>query len=219
MNYFTHGRRFIDKPYFLAGTAVPDWLGTVDRKVRVSRKRAMPFTQDSDQLVALVAKGIVQHHHDDRWFHQNRAFNEMCLSFTAEIRTYLPDDRGFRPSFLAHILVELLLDAHLIEQAPERIDAYYAVVNGLDPKEIQRAVNTMATKPTTELAGRITLFCQRRFLYDYAEDETLLKRLNNVMQRVKLSPLPSVLTDFFPHARQEVARRSTELLDENLTAL
>ena len=33
MNYFAHGVRFLEDPYFLAGTAVPDWLSVVDRRV------------------------------------------------------------------------------------------------------------------------------------------------------------------------------------------
>ena len=46
MNYFAHGHRFVDDPYFLAGTAVPDWLSVVDRKVRVraAQRDASPTT-------------------------------------------------------------------------------------------------------------------------------------------------------------------------------
>ena len=40
MNYFAHGRHFIDQPYLLAGTAVPDWLNVVDRSVRARPARA-----------------------------------------------------------------------------------------------------------------------------------------------------------------------------------
>jgi len=217
MNYFTHGRRFLDTPYFLAGTAVPDWLGGVDRKVRVPRKRAEQYVQHADPVVAMVAQGIVQHHHDDAWFHKNRAFNEMCLQFAKDIRAIIPDDRGFRPRFLAHILVELLLDAQLIAHTPGDIDRYYQVMEELDASDVERAVNLMTTRATDALADRITLFCERRFLYDYADDETLLRRLNNVMQRVKLALLPDSLLRLFPTARREVARRQMELLDERLT--
>ena len=34
MNYFAHGWNYVDAPYVLAGTAVPDWLSVVDRRVR-----------------------------------------------------------------------------------------------------------------------------------------------------------------------------------------
>ena len=29
MNYFAHAIRFLDDPYFLSGTALPDWLSVV----------------------------------------------------------------------------------------------------------------------------------------------------------------------------------------------
>src|SRR3984957_18435669 len=38
MNYFAHGIRFVDRPWFLAGTALPDWLSVIDRRVRLRPK-------------------------------------------------------------------------------------------------------------------------------------------------------------------------------------
>ena len=41
MNYFAHGRSFIDHPYLLAGTAVPDWLNLVARRSRIRTKHSL----------------------------------------------------------------------------------------------------------------------------------------------------------------------------------
>ena len=212
MNYFTHGYRYIDQPYFLAGTAVPDWLSVVNRRIRARSKRAVPLIEHADPRVASIARGIVQHHHDDRWFHQTRAFAELSLELTVMIRDRLSPDAGFRPSFLGHILVELLLDATLIEDDPLALDQYYAVMDSLDPYVVNRAVNQMATCQTGMLAFLIPRFSAERFLYDYAEDGKLLFRLNNVMRRVRLPALPETLAEFFPEARRLVRQRSAELL-------
>ena len=32
MNYFAHALPFFDRPYFVAGTAAPDWLAAADRQ-------------------------------------------------------------------------------------------------------------------------------------------------------------------------------------------
>lgn len=212
MNYFAHACHYLDDPYFVAGTAVPDWLSVVNRRVRARPKLAAPHVDDEDPRVASIAKGIVQHHHDDNWFHQTRAFAELNLYFTKEIRDRLPHDDGFRPSFLGHILVEMLLDATLIEDNPAALDRYYAVVDTLDPYVVNRAVNRMATQETGMLAFFIPRFSAERFLYDYAEDGKLLVRLNNVMRRVRLPALPETLAEFFPEARRLVRQRSAELL-------
>src|SRR5438045_4126379 len=137
MNYFAHGRRFIHDPYFLAGTAVPDWLSVIDRKVRARSKNAAKFADAADPRVAAVARGVMKHHPDDGWFHQTRAFAELSLHFTVAVRDLLPPDDGLRPSFVGHILVELLLDSRLAEDAPGQLDAYYRAMESVDPPVVE----------------------------------------------------------------------------------
>jgi hypothetical protein len=212
MNYFAHGYPYVDDPYFLAGTAVPDWLSVVDRRMRVRAKRVAPVVDDPDSCTAAVAAGILQHHHDDRWFHQTRAFAELSLQFSSAVRSVLPEDDGFRPSFLGHILVEILLDANLIEDDPVRLDAYYRALDGIDPQRVAGAVNRMATRASPLLAEFIGKFSSVRFLYDYVQDEKLLSRLNQVMRRVRLPFLPDAFLGILPGARRAVRRRRDALL-------
>ncbi len=218
MNYFAHGRNFVHSPYILAGTAVPDWLSVVDRRVRARRRLAWPWIHDNDPHVAAVAQGVVYHHHDDAWFHQTRAFAELSLAFTVSLRDQLPGDHGFRPSFLGHILVEILLDAALIEDNPEQLDAYYRASDSLDPNRVADAVHRMTTGRAANLPEMIREFCRERFLCDYVDDVKLLTRLNRVMRRVKLTELPPAFLSFLPAARHQVRARKTELLDGNNTS-
>lgn len=215
MNYFAHGRLFIDDPYFLAGTAVPDWLNVVDRKMRVRSKSAAPFADDDCPAVSALARGIVRHHHDDDWFHQTRAFAELSLQFTLEIRDLLADEAGFRPSFLGHILVELLLDAELTIDDQAALDEYYRALSQVDVHLVETAVNKMATRSSHGLSDFIPRFCHERFLCDYADDGKLLWRLNQVMRRVGLPQLPDAFLNLLPSARERVAERRGELLAED----
>jgi hypothetical protein len=213
MNYFAHGYRYIDRPYFMAGTAVPDWLNVSDRGVRVRSKHARPFVDDADPQVAELARGIAQHHQDDRWFHDTPAFAQTNYELAARIRDCIPDD-GLRPSFLGHILVEILLDAELIAEDHARLDDYYRAMESLDPATVQAAVNRMAPVPATRLGQLLPLFLTERFLEDYLDDKRLLYRLNQVMRRVKLSTLPTELLQLLPDARRLVAQRREELLTQ-----
>lgn len=220
MNYFAHGLAHIDQPYFLAGTAVPDWLSVVDRKVRARAKGAKLLVDDGDPQVAAVAAGIVRHHYDDDWFHQTRAFAELTWHFTVKIRDTLQNsegasDDGLRPSFLGHILVELLLDAVLIEESPGKLDEYYGALESVDAMVVEKTVNRIAARRTDRLHEFIGLFRTHRFLFDYANDEKLLFRLNQVMQRVKLAVLPADLLQLFPEFRKVVRNRRAELLTAN----
>jgi hypothetical protein len=214
MNYFAHGRNFTSEPYFLAGTATPDWLSVIDRKMRARSKLAEAFIDDRDPRIAQLARGIQRHHADDAWFHQTAAFSELSLDFTVQIRDLLPKDDGFRPSFLGHILVELLLDATLTEDDPPRLDAYYAALASLDAEVVQAGINAMATKTTDRITLLLPRFLRERFLYDYLQDAKLLTRLGHIMHRVGLPPLPAELAELFPAMRRAVRARQGELLGE-----
>jgi hypothetical protein len=212
VNYFAHGRLFVTSPLLLAGTAVPDWLSVLDRRLRARDKSARRFLAAHDQRLVQVAAGVMRHHADDHWFHGTRAFAELSWQFTAAIRDRLPRDDGLRPSFLGHILVELLLDAELIRQDPARLAAYYRVLDRLDADFVAWAVGRITMRPAVQLARWIPRFSAERFLYDYAEDGKLLYRLNHVMQRVGLPGIPDSLSEWFPVARELVSARIGELL-------
>ena len=212
MNYFAHALEFLDDPYFVAGLAVPDWLSVVDRKVRVRRKLAAPLASSADPRRASIARGVIQHIDDDAWFHTTPAFGDLNLKFTVMVRDALADNEGFRPSFLGHILVELLLDAELIAARPERLERYYDALRALDPDTVAESVTAMATGDAGGLAVLIPRFIEERFLWDYLDDAKLWVRLNQVMRRVKLPLLPESFCEVLPDARRLVAERSTELL-------
>ncbi|EAQ82634.1 hypothetical protein [Blastopirellula marina] len=212
MNYFAHGRLFLDRPYFLAGTAVPDWLNVVDRKMRARSKGALPHCDADDPCMAEVARGVVQHHHDDDWFHRTKAFGELSWGFTVLIRDQVGADDGLRPSFLGHIVVELLLDAELALRNPGLLPAYYDALAQIEPTKVETAVNQIATRSSDRLAWFIERFLEVRFLEDYAEDEKLTLRLNQVLQRVKLPALPSGFAPLLPTMRSAVAEHFDDLL-------
>ncbi len=215
MNYFAHALPFLDDrdPYFLAGTSVPDWMAVVDRRARLRRKNIEPFQTEADPIVAAVSRGVLQHLRDDAAFHGTRAFAEISLQITVWCRDSLGDEAGFRPSFLGHLLTEVLLDDALIADNSEALDSYYRAIASVDAQLVQEVVSRLATRPTDRLAWMITEFNRLRILSDYREDGKLWGRLNQVMRRAKLESLPEEFCDVLPLARQLVNDRKTELLD------
>ncbi len=211
MNYFAHGLRFVDQPYVLAGTAAPDWLSVVDRKVRLRPQRVEPVLQ-VDGPAGRVALGVRLHADDDFWFHRTRAFVETTSELADLFRTLLDGDGRHRTGLLGHVCTELLLDAVLIEEHPERLEQYYAALTQVDPWQVQQAVNRMSRRPTQRLAPFIPLFAREQVLRDYATGERLLFRLNQVMRRIKLEPLPPEMAELLDRGRAVVRRRARELL-------
>lgn len=213
MNYFAHALPFLDDPYFATATGIPDWLTVVDRKVRVRRKHIEAFLTDPCPQIASIARGVLQHLRDDARFHETRAFAELSIDLTVMARDELGADAGFRPAFLGHLMVEVLLDAALIDEYPEKLDAYYEILGRVDSSLIEGTINHMAPRTTQRLAWMLDRFRETRVLSDYAEDGKLFIRLNQVMKRVGLNQLPKTFCRVFPEARQKVALRRKELLD------
>ena len=212
MNFLCHALPYLDRPLLAAATGVPDWLSVVDRKIRARGKVARSFLTSDDPAMREVAAGIVQHVEDDRWFHGTRAFAEISLQLAVELRELLPGDAGFRPSFVGHILVEMLLDALWIRDDRAHAVGYFDAVASVPARQIQDCVNIITGRPTDRLQPVIDRFVEVQFLYDYLDNATLLARLNQVMNRVGLSPLPPAVEDWLSRASILVESRRLELL-------
>ena len=213
VNYFAHGLRFVDRPWFLAGTAVPDWLSVVDRRMRMRQRLVTPFADGSGSVVAEVAAGALQHLDDDQSFHRCRAFMEVSGTLASGFRDRLPEGPEYRPGVLGHITCELVLDGVLIDRDPGRLEQYYDALGRVDARAVQEAVNAMARGgPTAVLAEMIVQFRERRFLGDYVDPARLLFRLNQVMRRIKLATLPDDVLEVIQRGRELVEPRVSELL-------
>ncbi len=214
MNYFAHALPYFDRPYMMAGTAIPDWMAVADRSVRVRTKHAEAFLDDPDPETAAVARGVLQHLRDDAAFHGTRPFAETSLALTVQVRDVLEGETGMRPAFLGHLLTEVLLDASLIADDVDRVDEYYRVLGSVDAERVEAAFNRMAPNPTRRLAVFIELFLRERILRDYLEDAKLWVRLNQVMRRVRQQTLPERFMTILPAARRLVDQRRDGLLAE-----
>lgn len=213
MNYLSHGYRFLDRPLFMAGTVVPDWLSVVNRKVRARSRLVQPVVDTTgDDDIREVGLGILQHHHDDAVFHSSPVFMELEGVVGAEFRTIMPDKFDHRPGFLGHIVVELMLDAVITEKEPALLDEFYNTMDSVNAETVQTAVNQMATRSTDKLAWFIGQFCEVKFLYDYATDEGMSFRLNQVLHRVRLPEMPAEAIRVLAKARQLLRHHSDELL-------
>jgi hypothetical protein len=212
MNFLCHAIPYFETPLVAAATAVPDWLSVIDRKIRARGKLARQVLNSDDAELRAVAAGVIHHIEDDRWFHSTRAFTETNMLLAVELREQLPGDEGFRPTFVGHILLEMLLDGFWIRDDRAIADHYYAMLGNVSAKSIQRCVNTITGKPTDRLVSTIQRFIEVRFLYDYLDPDKLFTRINQVLKRVRLAPLPDSVAAWLPRASKLVESRRQRLL-------
>jgi hypothetical protein len=212
VNYFAHAICYLDRPNFIAGLAVPDWLSVVNRKARVRRKKVIAALEQLTAGDHEIAVGILQHLDDDQWFHGTEAFFRVTGELGRRFREVLGPEDAWRCGFLGHIVLEILIDRVLIENDPAALDRYYQVIAEVDRFEVQQLVDALATEPVPDLARFIDLYIQERFLADYVDDLRLLHRLNQVMRRVGLMPLPVEVTRVLQEGSRLVREQLPELL-------
>lgn len=220
MNYFAHGMAYLDQPFFLAGTAVPDWLNVADRKIRLRRDDVLPWADGSDTPAAQFAAGILQHLDDDEWFHATKGFEQTTQRMSRSFREHLASThKNPRSAFLGHISTELLLDGVLIAQNPSRLETYYAALATVEPRWIEDTVSQFAKRTVSSLAWFVEQFLRSRFLFDYLYAAKLLYRLNQVVRRIKLRPLPESTTNVLDGGRAIVERHLSDLLPRELSPI
>lgn len=223
MNYLSHAVRFLDDPYFVGGVATPDWLRILGRH-RATSKATQQFLdlyerQLSAQAVSFC-HGVLQHHRDDDIFHGNPIFLHLNVELAKSLREEyigfvdsIDDEPSMKVNFIAHLVIELLLDANLIEQDPNIPRVYYRQIDRLNTELIQEQLSRIMRRPVTDLNRLIRRFSAERFLYDYLDDRKLLIRVNQVLHRIGLAKLSPNALPWLKRSRDVVYASSHQLLD------
>ena len=208
MNFLCHARAHLDRPHETAGTAAPDWLRILGRRFRLDPGALRRPKPDEDSAEADLLRGIHQHFEDDAWFHQTQAFHDVTRAIAADLRAQYAK---LRASFFSHILLEMLLDAWLMEQNEGIVDRYYAALDALDVAQTATLIDGIAGRSHPPLPVLIRRFRSTQFIRSYGDDAEVTMRLGQVGRRMRQPPLP----DDFPQA----VARARGLVFENAAAL
>ena len=217
MNCLAHAVCYLDDTWFMLGAGLPDWLGMSDRSVRIRPKHVEPH-MDGDDERARLCRGIQQHWIDDGWFHKSAAFHEVTSRIGTRFREHCDAGDNFRSGFLGHIACELLIDGVMSENEPGLLDRYYDIVKRLDAERLQELVNGLGAKQTNRLPAFLSRYIRDAFLRDYVDDAKLLYRLNRVLARVRLAPLPDSATVVIGEGRELVRAALPRLISPEMLA-
>lgn len=210
MNYFAHSFRFLDNPYVLAGTSLPDWLSVVNRRARLRRATLIQYVDSQDERLQQLVTGAIQHLDDDLRFHNAPVFSDVLVQVLRLIQPVV-NGRGIPLTFLAHLMIEVIFDAALLDRFPSGADDYYAALSRIDPSWVEMATEMITGQHVENLSSFIRLFCREGILHDYKDDQATFRRINQVMARLKLPPLPSSFLQVLPRIRSLVGARENEL--------
>ena len=211
MNYLAHAHAVLEHPYQVAGTALPDWLHVAVPGVRLAPARLRRLGRLNRPAWEELRQGVLRHHRDDQWFHLHAPFVRLCAAARRELAGTVPSGSPHVHAFLAHLVVELLLDGVLLERQPALGHRYYAALQRVDTESVCEFVHHLGGRPCPGLERFIARFCQLRFLFDYLEDGKLWFRVTQVLTRAGVR-LPEVPPPALGRLRQRVRQQAPRLL-------
>ena len=193
----------LDAPEELVGTALPDWVRAAAGRVRIVAERVDATTP--------LGAGVQRHLRDDAAFHTSPVFRDLSREVARSITALHPERRRVRAWFFGHVLVEMLLDAALMETDPGALDRYYAALDAADVRALLERATPWLDGPAPRLELVATRFRDSRFLYGYRTDEGLAARLAGTAARAGV-PVPDGIEAVLPAARRLVSRHLGDLL-------
>lgn len=200
----------MDRPHAVAGSSLPDWLATGARRSRIDLAALRETELPPGSPEADLAEGVLRHHADDAWFHRGEAFRALNTRIGAHLRQRLAEagtpvrmDKGprVRTQFVAHVLIEMLLDAELLREDDTLLDRYYGALDGIDAEEIEAFVGRHGRRPAPGFAAFLDRFREQPFLRLYVTAEGIADLLGRVHRRVGRIGLPEGMATFVEEVR------------------
>ncbi|MBI1947970.1 MAG: hypothetical protein HYS27_19930 [Deltaproteobacteria bacterium] len=208
MNYLAHALPHLHDPWLVAGTSLPDWLRFVGVRLRAERAAALALPAGSPS--ARLREGVLAHHEDDRRFHADARFDALAAQLARELRALEPD-RRFRASTIAHVAVEILVDAALLRAHAGSGERYYQALEQVPIDELDDAVAVLCGAPVPHLPTLHRRFLDARFVLSYLRDDGVVRALDGVLARVGLPRVPRGAIACIEKARPSVATLAAAL--------
>jgi len=181
VNFLSHGLlvRKANSDGVLIGSALPDLAPLADRKLRMTPRRI-------EHLESLgghdVARGCRHHRAVDRAFHHGKPF----LDAQKQVEAALPEGPLPLPrTLLAHVLVEIGIDAEVLRAYPEFATRTYPdAFETYDWAALFGRMQEVCRAPTVALEGLVSRFDSGAFLRTYATDDGVLDRFHGMVLRL-----------------------------------
>ena len=166
------------------GNALPDLLPLAAPRVRLR----LPVGTQRRDLTAMegeIARGVELHLTADAAFHKRDAFAQA----TAHVKLLIAQ-AGFegvrvRAFFLAHVLTEMALDAHLLRMRPELADWYYGHLEAADARAVTDWAQQATGRALPLLPQVLMRFGERQYLRHYATDAGVTEGVNRLCARAR----------------------------------
>lgn len=192
MNFLSHYyfERLTLDANVVMGTVLPDLIKNASKESNLyPQKNEFLFKGNPDEENLL--KGWKRHLAVDLYFHSSDFFLEKT-ALLKELIKPIVTDTPIRPSFLAHIGLELLLDHLLIEHNLVQVNHFYDKLIAVDPNSLTDFLEHCGLKNHPVFTKFLESFISSKYLLSYQKLENISYALNRICMRL----WPETLNEF-----------------------
>jgi len=189
MNFLSHYyfERENQDGNMVMGTVLPDLAKNAHKEWNLYPQKAAALFSADPRLQSLL-NGWKRHLEVDLFFHSSSFF----ASETAKLKQLLLpilSDSPVRPSFLAHIGVELVLDHLLVTTTSININSFYDHLDSVDDEILTTFLRKCGVDETTHFFNFLNGFKSGRYLLSYQKLENISYALQRICMRLWPHPL------------------------------
>jgi acyl carrier protein phosphodiesterase len=217
MNFLSHFYfdRHSEDPHLVLGAVLPDLVKNARKDWNLHPERNSElFNSDFESS---ILEGWKRHMIVDRHFHNSVFFAEHTSEIKKAIIPALKNS-VVRPSFLAHISLELMLDSTLLTENHIQTVDFYSHLRQSDREAINRFLKLSSIDDTTQFFNFFDKFIQSNYLETYRESYNIMYALNRICMRVWKDPLTASeiinLSDILKNYQQNMLGNYMEIFEE-----
>lgn len=217
MNFLSHFYfdRHSEDPHLVLGAVLPDLVKNARKDWNLHPERNADLF--SSNFESSILKGWRRHIIVDRYFHNSAFFAQHTAGIKKAILPALKYS-VVRPSFLAHISLELMLDSTLITENHIQTPDFYSHLRGSDREAINSFLTLNNIDDTTHFFNFFDKFILSNYLESYRESHNIMYALNRICMRIWKDPLNEseilALGDILKDYHQNMLGNYTEIFEE-----
>lgn len=188
MNFLSHFYfdRHSEDPHLVLGTIMPDLVKNARKDWNLHPGKKIELYDNS--VEHSILKGWERHLAVDRHFHNSDFFHTHTRAIKKLILPAL-ENSVVRPSFLAHISLELMLDSTLLNHNHLDAEDLYAQLRQSDRKSIQGFLEKNNVDEPSHFFHFYEKFIESQYLHSYRESHQIMYALNRICMRIWKDPL------------------------------
>jgi len=193
MNFLSHFYfdRNTPNANIVLGTVLPDLLKNANKSWNVHPEKHPELFQQEG--LPNILEGWKRHLQVDLLFHSSVFFNTKTQELKQLLIPILKDT-PVRPSFLAHIGVELLLDHLLVEHQKIAINSFYDHLESVEEEDLIDFLKKSSIDNVELFFKFFNSFKSSRYLLSYQKLENISYALQRICMRLWERPFPEKTT-------------------------